>query len=56
MLFRRKPSFFARKIEAHYAAGAEIEGQLRHLQRYVKIAHGTNNQSRSHAKILAAAL
>ena len=45
MLLGRIAAFLARQIETDHAALAKIHGQLRHLERYIHIAHGADDQS-----------
>ena len=45
MLLGRISAFLARQVEADHAALAKIDGQFRHLERYVHVAHGANDQS-----------
>jgi len=43
VLLRRITTFFARKIEAHHTACAEIDSQFGHLQRGIHVAHCAND-------------
>ena len=56
VLFRRVAPFLTSKIETDHATLAKIDGQFRHFERYVHIAHSTDNESRGNCKVFAAPL
>src|SRR5580658_7087874 len=56
MLFGRIAALFAGEIEPDNSPVAEIDGEFRHFERNVHIAHRTNEQSRRNSKVFAAAL
>src|SRR6266436_5515083 len=45
VLFGRITALFAGKIEADNSAFTKIHSELSHLERYIHIAHGTNDQA-----------
>ena len=56
VFFGRVAAFFTGKIETHYAALPEIDGELRHLQRHIHVAHSADNQSGRHPEVFTAPL
>ena len=50
------PAFFTGKIEADDSTLAKIDGEFRHFQRHVHIAHRADNQSCRHSKVLSTAV
>src|SRR6202795_4276986 len=56
VLFGRITAFFPGEIEADNSTRTKIDREFRHLERYIHVAHGADDQARSNSKILAPAL
>ena len=56
MLFGWIAALFSSEVEPDDSALAKIDGQFRHLKRYVHVAHSADDQSGRYAEVLPAAL
>src|ERR1700736_724480 len=56
VLLGRISTFLARQIEPDHATLAKVDGQFRHFERDVHIAHGADDQAGRDAEIFSAAL
>src|SRR6266849_3106655 len=56
VLFGRITAFFSGKIEADNSTLTKIHSEFRHLERYIHVTHGADDQARSNSKILSPSL
>src|SRR5437764_13916839 len=56
VLLGRKPALLAGQIESHNSALAKVNGELRHFEGDIHIAHRADDQAGRNSKVLPAAL
>src|SRR5437667_12850996 len=56
VLLGRKPALLAGQIESHNSELAKVNGELRHFQGVIHIAHRADDQAGRNSKVLPAAL